>query len=479
MKSGDKLQYEIDLLDTICRGLQTTLSVEKIVHIILTGLTAGTSLGFSRAAIFFIEEGVLKDGRGIGPYDPDEAGKIWAELTNLQVSLDQMFENSHRMTLESQRFPIEIRSITCEIIKLDNENPLKRAISSGEIIVLKGDEKFLLPREFHWFVRQSSDIVIGPVKISGRIGAVVFADNAFHNRTISQETLKFLSIILSQAGLALSNAFAYESIEQNLKRVQNLNEELRQMQEELLACERLAAAGRISAYLAHEIRNPLAIIGGFAQQILEIQKEKKDIDVRIIRNARIIVSEVRRLELVLNNLLRFSFNQPAKKQRIHLKSFVNELIEVLSINIEYNRIKLSIEIPEDIYINADRVQLSEVFYNLIHNSLESIKPGGSITIKAGEDEHNVWVEISDTGCGIPQDVMKDLFKQFFTTKSHGMGLGLYLVKNIIEENHSGKIEISSEVGVGTKVYFTIPKKEEYGEKNTGDRRRNQSGNLNL
>lgn len=468
MDTENKLQYEIYLLDTICRGLQTTLSVDKIIHIFLTGLTAGASLGFSRSAIFFIgEREVLENGRGIGPYDQDEAGRIWAELTSSKIKFDEMFEDTHRKTMESQRFSVEIRALCYETANLSPENPLKKAISSGEIVVLRGEERFLIPQDFHWFVKHASEVVIGPVKISGKISAVVFADNAFHYREISQETLNFLAIVLKQAGLALSNAFAYENIKQNLIQVQHLNEKLRQMQEDLLACERLAAAGRISAYLAHEIRNPLATIGGFARQILEIDKEK-NVDARITRNAKIIVSEVRRLELVLNNLLRFSFKQPAKKQKIHLQSFVNELMEVLSINIKYSGVNLKIEIPESININADRVQLSEVFYNLVHNSLESIKPGGSITIKAGEIQQDVWIEVSDNGCGMSQDTLNKIFNPFFTTKSHGIGLGLHLVKSIIEENHGGRIEISSQINIGTKIYFTIPKKEKYGKKDIGD-----------
>ncbi|HPP66739.1 MAG TPA: hypothetical protein PKX05_02360 [bacterium] len=215
MKDTNRLEYGIELLDTICRGLQTTLSVDKIIHIILTGLTAGASLGFSRAAIFFLgEDGVLKEGRGIGPYDRDEAGKIWVQLNNLDVELKEMFENSHRQTLESQRFPVEIRSITIDTSNLDPDSPLKRVIAGDkeELIVLKGDERFSLPREFHNFAKYASEIVVGPIKISGKISAIVFADNAFHYRNITQETLNFLSIILNQAGLALSNAFAYEHI---------------------------------------------------------------------------------------------------------------------------------------------------------------------------------------------------------------------------------------------------------------------------
>ncbi|HOL50131.1 MAG TPA: histidine kinase dimerization/phospho-acceptor domain-containing protein, partial [bacterium] len=322
MEAKETLQYEIYLLDAICRGLQATLNVDKIVHIILTGLTAGASLGFSRAAIFFINEtGILHGGRGIGPYDQNEAGQIWKDLTNSDVALTEMFDNSHRRTLESQRFPVEIKSIRYEIAKLPASSPLKKVIDANETVLLKEDERFLVPDEFHWFVRYATQVVIAPITISGKISAVVFADNAFHYKEITPATISFLSIVLNQAGLALSNAFAYEATRHNLQQVQHLNEKLRQVQEELLACERFAAAGRISTYLAHEIRNPLATIGGFARQILEISREKSS-DPRIARNARIIANEVRRLELVLNNLLRFSFKQPAKKQNIHLLSFL-------------------------------------------------------------------------------------------------------------------------------------------------------------
>ncbi|MCM8788993.1 MAG: ATP-binding protein, partial [Candidatus Omnitrophica bacterium] len=211
-----------------------------------------------------------------------------------------------------------------------------------------------------------------------------------------------------------------------------------------------------------------ATIGGFAKQILEICKEQ-DTDARISRNAKIIINEVSRLELVLNNLLRFSFKQPPKKESILLKNFLDELLEVMSINIQDSGIRLSLDISDRIHVFADRVQLGEVFYNLIHNSLESMKPGGLLAIKAGENDSEIWIEISDTGYGISADILKQIFNPFFTTKSHGIGLGLHLVKTIVEENHNGKIDLVSQVDVGTKVTITIPKKEAHGEKNSPDR----------
>lgn len=243
------------------------------------------------------------------------------------------------------------------------------------------------------------------------------------------------------------------------------------MREELLNSERLAATGKIATYLAHELRNPLATMAGFAQQILQICKERHSdaSDAIIIRNTRIIINEIRRLELVMNNILRFSIKQPTKKQQVNLYNLVSELMEVLSINIEDSRVNLSIQIPENITVYADKVQLSEVFYNLVHNSLESISPGGLIIIKAGETDQDVWVDISDNGCGIPQDTLNKLFQPFFTTKARGVGLGLHIVKTIVEQNHGGKINIVSEPDRGTTIHFTIPKKEEDGEKNTVNR----------
>ncbi|HPP66665.1 MAG TPA: ATP-binding protein, partial [bacterium] len=86
-----------------------------------------------------------------------------------------------------------------------------------------------------------------------------------------------------------------------------------------------------------------------------------------------------------------------------------------------------------------------------------------------ETDQDVWVDISDNGCGIPQDTLNKLFEPFFTTKARGVGLGLHIVKTIVEQNHGGKINIVSEPDRGTTIHFTIPKKEEDGEKNTVNR----------
>jgi len=195
-----------------------------------------------------------------------------------------------------------------------------------------------------------------------------------------------------------------------------------------VTCQRLAAVGRFSASLAHEIRNPLATIGGFAKQLLDLKDPAK-----AQRNLKIIVSEIEKLEDVLNNLLEFSSFPAAKKHEFLLREFFDEIVEVFSIRMEKRKAVLRVDVPPDLVLSADKAQMGEVMRNLITNSLDSLSSSGVVTVKAWREDADVIIEVSDNGTGFPPEQQKKVFEPFFTTKSHGTGLGLTIVKKLYRE----------------------------------------------
>jgi signal transduction histidine kinase len=455
-KKIDEQGYQLELLYKLGKAFQTTFEFEKIIHITLVTLTAGGALGFSRAAIFFLSEDGkhLGNGYGIGPYNQQEAGIIWAELDRQNCTLEDLFKNSHKDYLKKQLFPQRIKELLIEIENLSSNSPIKIVLEKGNILKLDSPQSLLLPQSLSEIFHISSEIIIAPLYIKDKISGIVITDNAFHFKIFDTSTINFLFIILSHAGLAIGYALAYEKIKKNLQELENLHEKLKDTQNNLIASERLASIGKISAYFAHELKNPLVTIGGYIKQTLETDDE-----IKIKRNLHVIKKEINRLELLYNNFLEFSFLQNSKKENINILDILEDLKISLKLQMTDKNIQFYFNIPENPIIFGDKAQLRIVFFNIILNSIESIKAEGSVTIKFSYENNSAKIEISDDGQGIAKEDIDNIFTEFFTTKTHGIGLGLTIVKTIIEELHQGKIEIYSELGKWTKVILYIPNNE--------------------
>ncbi|GFE59104.1 nitrogen regulation protein NR(II) [Geobacter sp. AOG1] len=224
-------------------------------------------------------------------------------------------------------------------------------------------------------------------------------------------------------------------------------EERRQL--EMARRENLAQLGEMGAMLAHEIRNPLAGIKGYAQII-----EKKPQDERNSGFARRIVAEAQRLETLVSDLLAYARSDRAMatvdmcEVIAHTAAFLRHEAEQLHVNI-------ITECPEGMLITGNRDRLGQALLNLGKNAIQAMPEGGTLRITAGADGKQVVIRVKDSGHGIGPGELPRIFEPFFTTKAKGTGLGLALCKKITEE-HGGSIEVHSTVGQGTTVSITIP-----------------------
>lgn len=454
-----ELNYELYLLHTICRFLQQTLDEEQILHIILTGITAGRALGFSRAFLLFLDKPrhVLYGKTGIGPANAEEASRIWQELEKADLALEDLFQNSHRLELQNQQFAAAVRKIVINLEDLPPGNYLPELIRSQKAIhrpEAKSDPN--IPEEIR-SVLVPSEIVLLPLVTGDETLGIVAADNAFHHRPIADDTIRFLALICGQAGLALQNALRYQSVKAKLEQLEQLHTALKRMQAELMENERLATIGKMATYLAHEIRNPLVTIGGFAANLVPAPERAT-----VERDARIIVQEIKKLELFLNNFMSFSFLPVPKLTALDLRAVIEEIMPVFSLEIERKNIQVNLALEENVTVRGDRVQLREVFFNLVSNALESMDRG-ALGIRSKVRYPYVEVLVTDTGKGIPTQDLPHVTKPFFSTKPHGGGLGLSIVHNIVERHH-GQLEITSKPGAGTTVCVRLPIQEVPNEK---------------
>lgn len=266
------------------------------------------------------------------------------------------------------------------------------------------------------------------------------------------------SPIFDKAG----NVIGTINVAKNITEIKNLREKISSM-------EKMAALGEMAAKVAHEIRNPLLAIGGFAKRL-----NKEINDEKLREYVKVIVDETIRLEKILNETLSFVRPQPSPKVPFKINDLINDIVNLTESTLKDNNNKLSIEIGEDIIILGSYDKLKEVLLNLITNANEATRDG-TITIRlrkyfAEEIISNEFciLEVQDTGSGIAKENLKKIFNPFFTTKINGTGLGLAISKKIVEE-HGGIIKVESEENRGTifKIYLPIYKEGGKDNENNG------------
>lgn len=225
--------------------------------------------------------------------------------------------------------------------------------------------------------------------------------------------------------------------------------ELNELREKLLKIEKMAALGEVAARVAHEIRNPLVSLGGFARRLV------KKLDGRLKEYAEIISNEVDRLEAILNDILSFVKETRLFKERVKPEELIKNIISTVSSEIENKNITIQEDYRESpvIYVDANRIR--EAILNIIRNAVQAIDGGGTISIKTFVKDDSFFIEIEDTGKGICEKDLPHIFDPFYTTRKEGTGLGLTISNKIVEE-HGGKIEVESVEGKGSVFRLIIP-----------------------
>ena len=228
--------------------------------------------------------------------------------------------------------------------------------------------------------------------------------------------------------------------------------ELRNLRERVIHAERMAALGELAARVAHEIRNPLISIGGFARRL------DKKLTGDIQEYAKIIVNEVSRLENILKEILGFVKSSRVNKSSVNINDLMSNVVDFITPVMDEKENKIIKEFsgaPVKALIDPDRIK--EAILNIVSNAAQATDCG-TIRIRTGVEDNEAIIELTDTGCGIKEEDLKNIFNPFFTTKPQGTGLGLAVTHKIIQE-HNGKIKVESIWGGGTAFRIYLPLEE--------------------
>lgn len=211
--------------------------------------------------------------------------------------------------------------------------------------------------------------------------------------------------------------------------------------------ERLSQLGEMSAGIAHEFRNSMSVISGYANLLSKKFSPSNNTSVDAI------LLEIKNMDVIISELLAFAKPTVLNMSSVDLNDLVNKTVSAITAGNE--KVKVIINVGGTVYVKADEVLLKQALANLFMNAVESMHEGGSLEVTIGSVNDKVILTVKDTGHGIPDNIKSKIFLPFYTTKEKGIGLGLALVQKIIV-SHGGIIDVESREGEGSTFRITLP-----------------------
>jgi two-component system NtrC family sensor kinase len=258
------------------------------------------------------------------------------------------------------------------------------------------------------------------------------------------------SVIYNDEGREIASIGIFKDLRERL----GIERELREMQQALLQSEKLAAMGRLTSQIAHELNNPIYGI----MNTLELLKTEIPPESKRRRILELSLSEIQRLAEMLKNMLSFSKPEEEKRRPVNLNELIEGILLVMEKQMRESNVHVETQLDSSVpEVMASTNQMRQVMLNLFKNAKEAMPKGGTLTIRTAREENDVVIRIKDTGGGIPEEIRDRIFEAFFTTKQKvkGVGLGLSVCYGIVKD-HGGEIKLDSEVEKGTTFTIRLP-----------------------
>ena len=409
-EKNERMVRNLTVLQVISRALLTTVQENRLLEIILQGLTLEQGLGFDRAVVLLVDEASrsLQGVKGAQRAD---------ELRTLPLFEALLSPLAQEVQVEDWQVPLRADQGVLALTVLQKRPHHMQGTGP------KAKNHPALPPGF-----EAPEFFVAPLMSKDRATGVLLVDNGASGRPLEEEPLHVLQMFSTQAGLVVENAHLYSTIEAN-------NRELLLIRERMLESDRLAALSSLASGMAHEIRNPL----GYVEVIQE---------------------EVTRLEKLLREILDFTGENLGFYGDHDLNKIIEDTLILVQRDLDSCKIKVVKNFSTMPRLHCDDRQIKQVFYNLFQNACQAMaRRGGTLTIRTypleREDGLYEAVAITDTGGGIPLEVLHNIFNPFFSTKDYGTGLGLAIAQRIVSR-HYGQVEVNNELGKGVTFIVSLP-----------------------
>lgn len=428
----DNKTLEIRFLHELGYVLQSSVDLDEVLSVALTAITAGKGFGMNRAFLLLCdrEAGMLRGYLGIGPRNIEEASQVWNEILQNDMDLKTLAQNFRLNKLSSERakFHDVLEQLTVPLSKKDHI--LIKALDGKRPFMVEGAFQHPdVPPELARLLEVDTFLLMPLISRNRRVGMII-ADNCITHRTITEEDMHSLETFGFPVAFAIERASLYDKLQVELNRVTEAGKKLREQQELIVRMENMALVGRITSSIAHSVRNPLMIIGGFARSML---KNSSEADPRrsYIES---IVAETRQLEGVLDEILNYSDSLYPTRDFWDVNQLVETALRDTADSMMSQGYATSY-VPEQelplVYI--DFKQLSYCLRTALQNDISGFGEERSIVISARKGTDCVVLTIEDHSRHILQAELDRILVPFSETRDLGAGLALALCKTMLDK----------------------------------------------
>jgi signal transduction histidine kinase len=454
----DSKTLEIRFLHELGSVLQSSVDLDEVLSVALTAITAGKGFGMNRAFLLLCDrkEGMLNGYLGIGPRNLEEASQVWNEIVQNDMDLQTLAQNFRLNKLSSERAKFHDLLEQLTVPLANKEHILIKALDGKRPIMVEGAFQHPdVPPELARLLGVDTFLLMPLISRNRRVGMII-ADNFITHRSITAEDMRSLENFGFPVAFAIERASLYDKLQVELNRVTEAGKKLKEQQELIVRMENMALVGRITSSVAHSVRNPLMIIGGFARSMLKNSPES-DPRRTFIES---IVAETRQLEGVLDEILNYSDSLYPTRDfwDVHqlVETALHDTADTLTALGYATSYVPGADLPP-VYI--DFKQLSYCLRTVLQNDIAGIGTDLSIVIRSQRCEDGVVLRIEDRSRYISQAELDHLLVPFSETHDLGAGLGLALCKTMLEK-HGIPFTVQAAEQDGIRYTITLPTRKE-------------------
>jgi len=449
----EKANFRIQLMHQLSLKMNNaylnTVELREILQAVLVGITANEGLRFNRAflAMFDEKRRFLRGTTAIGPSCREEAAVVWHDLREKNLDFLDIIKELKGCSQEDDVNRM-IRSLEVPVDAQDHIL-IRSALDRKSFRVTAGYITGVDPTQVSEFLGTDTFVVV-PLYSPRRPLGVIIADNFVTGHPISDSYLSALELFSCQASLAIEHSRLYSDMQKSIAKLKSANHELAKNKDMLVEAERYAALGHMASQLVHNIRNPITSISGMSR-IIAKKAEGLDLDSYVT----VMEREAKRLEDVLRDTFDFVSHTVLHKELTPLLPLVEKSLLLFEPDISAQKITTHIENEDpELQIKADKKLIRKMLVHLLRNAVEAMPQGGDLRLEISKSNNVVRLTITNTGKSISSEQLKRAKEPFFTTKSHGTGMGLAMVDHIIK-GHGGTFTLESTAN-GTEVIVFLP-----------------------